>query len=139
MRVDRRELMMMSAAGMASIALPGGLQTTKVPKRVVRIAHMTDMHVQPERGAQQGFEKALDEVQRKSPDMIMMGGDLVMDVLGSDMARAKTQFDIFTSVVKANTSVPVHHALGNHDVWGWNNIAKYETDPYFGKKYAQSG
>lgn len=135
--MDRRELMMMGAAGLTGLALPGGLQTGRGPKRVARIAHMTDMHVQPERGAQQGFEKALEAVQRKSPDMIMIGGDMVMDVLGADMARAKTQFDIFTSVVKANTSIPVHYALGNHDVWGWNNISTYEKDTYFGKQYAQ--
>jgi 3',5'-cyclic AMP phosphodiesterase CpdA len=107
------------------------------PRRTLRIAHLTDMHVQPERGAVEGFAKSLEEAQKHGPDLIFLGGDLIMDALGTDLARAKTQFDLLMDVVKANADVPVRYAIGNHDVWGWDDIAKWGSEPKFGKIYAQ--
>ncbi len=107
------------------------------PRRSLRIAHLTDMHVQPERGAVEGFAKSLEEAQKHSPDLIFLGGDLIMDALGTELDRAKAQFDLFADVVKSNAGAPVRYAIGNHDVWGWNNIAKWGSEAKFGKIYAQ--
>lgn len=128
----------------SALAMPNALASMVSPqqgrKRVLRIAHLTDIHVQPERGAPKGLEACLKHVQshrgKEKVDVIFTGGDLIMDSLGADAARTKTQWDIFTSVLKANNSLPVEHCLGNHDVWGWNDIAKYEKESKFGKKWA---
>lgn len=137
MSLSRRNLL---ASGTAALGLAPFLASSAWAssdrKRVLRLTHLTDMHVQPESRAPQGYEASLIAAQKDSPDLIITGGDLVMDVLGADEDRAKKQWDVFLSVTKANVTRPIRHTLGNHDVWGWNNPAKYEKDPRFGKKWA---
>lgn len=135
--MDRREFLGASAAGLATVT--GAKLGLNLPerKRALRIAHLTDMHVQPEKGAQAGFEAGLEACQTHSPDVIFCGGDLIMDALGTDFDRAKKQWDLFTAGVRASAGVPVRYALGNHDVWGWNNISKYQSESLFGKRHAQ--
>lgn len=82
------------------------------------------------------MEKCLTECQKHHPDVIFNGGDMVMDCLGVDEDRVKPQWDIFTHVLRANAGVQVHHCIGNHDVWGWADIAKYKNESKFGKRYA---
>ncbi len=137
-QLSRRELLLASAGG---IVLPN-LMTQAFPnpnrKRNIRIAHLTDIHVQPEKGAAKGMESAIEHAQGQQikPDLILTGGDLIMDSLAADAARTKLQWDIFTSVLKANAEVPVEHTIGNHDVWGWSRRAQYENEPKFGKTWA---
>lgn len=134
--MNRRDFLVASAAG---LTLPTLATANPAPKRAVRIAHLTDIHVQPERGAIKGFEAALvhAQSQKDKPQMVMTGGDLVMDSLGATPERLKTEWDIYTSVLKQHCSLPVEHCLGNHDVWGWNDIGKYGKESKFGKLYAQ--
>jgi len=54
------------------------------------VAFMTDIHVQPERGAVEGFTMALESANGLKPDFIMTGGDLVMDALAVDYERASS-------------------------------------------------
>ncbi|MBS1705181.1 MAG: metallophosphoesterase [Armatimonadetes bacterium] len=136
--ISRRELLAASSCG---ILLPN-LLTSAPPnpnrKRVLRIAHLTDIHVQPERGAAKGMEAALEHAQgqRDKPDIIFTGGDLIMDSLGADADRTKLQWEVFTSVLKANLELPIEHTIGNHDVWGWSNRDKFAKEPLFGKNWA---
>lgn len=137
MKLNRRELIGTGVAGLAASAGAKLGIVEQAKKRVLRIAHLTDMHVQPEKGAQAGFEKGLEECQKHSPDVIFIGGDMIMDSLGSDLDRALAQWKLFEAGTKASSGVPVRHALGNHDVWGWNNIDKYQSHAMFGKQLAQ--
>ncbi|MGV3616822.1 MAG: metallophosphoesterase family protein [Fimbriimonas sp.] len=107
------------------------------PRRVLRIAHLTDIHVQPERGAPEAMERCLAHVQSQPdlPDFILTGGDLIMDSLERPKDRVKQQWDIFTRVLKANLQLPIVHTVGNHDVWGWAARGTDEGDPYFGKAW----
>src|SRR5690349_4373684 len=81
----------------------------RYPKRVLRVAHLTDIHVQPELGAALGMERCLDHAQSQNPDLIITGGDLVMDCLSGDLARAKSQWDLFQKVIRSNISTPIRH------------------------------
>jgi len=58
-------------------------------KRVLRIAHLTDFHVQPEGYAPEGMARALRHAQNQSdrPDMIINTGDSIMDSLAADKNR----------------------------------------------------
>lgn len=91
-------------------------------KHVLRIAHMTDIHVQPERGAKQGLIAALEHVQnlKDKPDLIVTGGDTIMDCFAKDADRTALQWELFKKVMKDHCSLPVRSCIGNHDVWGWN-------------------
>lgn len=137
--ISRRELIVGSATGAAGILLPYLGQTPSPDrKRSLRIAHLTDIHVQPERGAPKGLEACLAHAQgqKDKPDMILTGGDLIMDALATDKERVKVCWDTFQAVMKSNVELPIQHAIGNHDVFGWSNRQKYEKDPLYGKAWA---
>ncbi len=98
---------------------------------------MTDMHVQPELRAPDGLAAAFAHAQsHAAPDMILTGGDLVMDSFGANDARTKMQWDVFTRVVRENVKVPIHHCMGNHDIWGWHkkDSGCSGNEPLWGKK-----
>jgi len=145
-KVSRREFIGGSGAaalGLAAVlsgtagAMAGGWPAKR--KRILRIAHLTDIHVQPEGAAPEGMARALRSVQELTdkPDIIFTGGDSVMDSLKADKARTKAQWEVFKSVLKNECSLPVVHCIGNHDVWGWgleDEIAK--GDRLYGKQWA---
>lgn len=135
--ISRRDLIAVSAGG---VLLPTLAAATprKARKRVLRVAHLTDIHVQPERGAPLAMEKCLEHVQsqKPKPDLILTGGDMIMDSLGASEARTREQWDVFTRVLKANLSLPIEHSIGNHDVWGWGARDKFSSESKFGKVWA---
>lgn len=134
--ISRRDLLAATSAG---ILLPNLAAAALNPnrKRTLRIAHLTDIHVQPERGAPKGMEASIIHAQNQAdkPDLILTGGDLIMDCFGADAARTKAQWDVFTAVMKS-ASLPVEHTIGNHDVWGWANPDKFAKEPRYGKAWA---
>jgi 3',5'-cyclic AMP phosphodiesterase CpdA len=85
-----------------------------------RIAHLTDMHVQPERRAGDGYTAALASLEKLAPraDLIVTGGDHIMDSTDSSVDRAREQWDLYNRVIAA-TKTPVKSVLGNHDILGW--------------------
>lgn len=112
--------------------------------RLLRIAHLTDSHVQAERTADEGFRQCLAHVHalKDRPDVIATGGDLIMDSFDSGKPRAQEQWRLFTDAFAAHApskgGIPVMHCLGNHDIWGWNK-AKSGTmgsEAGWGKRYA---
>jgi 3',5'-cyclic AMP phosphodiesterase CpdA len=135
--ISRRDLLAVGAAG---ILLPSLVQAAPSPRRrrVLRFAHLTDIHVQPERAAAEGMEACLAHVQsqKDKPQLIVTGGDLIMDAFGASKERTKTQWDIYTRVLKSNAGIPVRHTVGNHDVWAWGMGDQHGSDPKFGKVWA---
>lgn len=128
------------AAG-AMLGWPKGLTAAPAArKRSIRVAHLTDLHIQPERHAVEGVTSCLRHVQSNAdmPELILLGGDCVMDSFEADDARTKTQWDLFKSVFKQESSLPMESCLGNHDIWGQNK-AKSRTkgdEPGWGKRRA---
>ena len=109
------------------------------PTRVLRIAHFCDVHVQPEKRAAEGLARALADAQERfSPDLVLNGGDQVMDVMGADRARSADLFNLWQSVMKQECSVPLVNVIGNHDVYGWNSEKSGASpkDPGYGKQWA---
>ncbi|MFO0840279.1 MAG: metallophosphoesterase [Phycisphaerae bacterium] len=108
--------------------------------RALRLAHLTDIHVQPERRADQGMIACIKHMMslKDRPEVVLTGGDLVMDSFDATFDRTKTQWDIFTRVLKDECGVPIEHCLGNHDIWGWNKSKSGATgeEPQYGKKWA---
>jgi len=141
----RKALVGMGAALGATLqpAEPAEGAAAKKPgkrRRTLRIAHLTDVHVQPERHAGEGLAACLAHVHslKDRPDVIFNGGDMIMDSLGCNWTRAKTQWDLWQKTVKENSSIPVEHCLGNHDVWGWDkkNSGCTGAEPLYGKRAA---
>lgn len=139
--ISRRQALLTASTGVVGGALAplvlSSSVVTPTRKRVYRIAHLTDIHVQPEKQAAKGLELALEKAQETKPDAIFTGGDLIMDALGQEKDRVAAQWKIFSDVTKANLSVPIEHCIGNHDVWGWNDWTKWGSESKFGKTWAQ--
>ncbi|MCX5661269.1 MAG: metallophosphoesterase [Planctomycetota bacterium] len=113
---------------------------TSPRQRLLRLAHITDVHVQPERGAAEGFAACLRHIQSlpDPPTLILNGGDAVMDVSAADAARAAALGDLWRSVLRAECSLPIEHCLGNHDFWGTHPKSTGLTgrEPLWGKAWA---
>jgi hypothetical protein len=78
-------------------------------RRVVRLAHLTDIHVQPERAGDQGMGACLDHVMAQSdrPEVILTGGDLLMDTFEQEEPRSRLLWDIFLKRCRDHTSLPI--------------------------------
>ena len=122
------------AAGSPIISLPN-----KDRKRSLRVAHLTDIHVQPQNPAPKAFAQALNDVQnmKDRPDFILTGGDAVMDASSTPKDKVKKDWEVWHSTLKNECSLPLYHCIGNHDIFGWTSgkqLQKY--DPLFGKQWA---
>jgi 3',5'-cyclic AMP phosphodiesterase CpdA len=105
-----------------------------------RVAHLTDMHVKPEARAGEGYAMALDSLKRlnPAPDILVTGGDHVMDVMQSTKERAGVQWNLYDKVLAASgVKAPVYPVMGNHDVFGWGSKEPLdEAAPDYGKAMA---
>ncbi|MDB5090677.1 MAG: metallophosphoesterase [Mucilaginibacter sp.] len=103
-------------------------------KPVLRVAHLTDIHLKDKWNAPARFAKCLYHVQQqKGVDFILNGGDVVFDMNKENMDTINTQWNLWHKTIKADCSMPMHYALGNHDIW-WNENDKGQA--IYGKKYS---
>jgi 3',5'-cyclic AMP phosphodiesterase CpdA len=97
-------------------------------------AFLTDIHLQPEKKAIEGFKKAIDTINIINPDFVLTGGDLVMDVLNQTYGRSDSLYNLYEEQVK-HFNMPVYNTVGNHEVYGWHSEQEGIGDhPEFGKK-----
>jgi len=130
--MDRRRFLGTSLlAGLATQAFGATKETESFD-----FAYLTDIHVQPELGAPEGFRQCLRAVNGLATpaDFVLTGGDLIFDALDVGMDRIREQWKVFDECSK-ELALPVHHAIGNHDVVGWSakSVVK-PTDQDYGKK-----
>ena len=145
--ISRRTLLGASVAGaLAADTLTCAAAEAPVGrKRLLRVAHLTDIHIQPERQAAHGLEACFAHVQAPCealpgdpPDLVITGGDTVMDAMDADEARTRLQWDLWRKAKADHCSLEVRSVLGNHDVWGWGKSKAKTTgdEPLYGKRYA---
>lgn len=95
---------------------------------------MTDIHLQPEKNAVEGFNQAIDTVNEINPDFVITGGDLVMDVLGQDFERSEMLFDLYQKSLQ-RFKMPVYNTMGNHEIFGIYEESGIKNDhPEYGEK-----
>jgi Icc protein len=124
--------------GIGGLLLAPSLALAATPinnRPVLRIAHITDVHLKNKFGAPAKFAKCLQHIQQQQPkvDFILNGGDIVFDMNKENLSDINDQWSLMKSVMKSECSVPVHYCLGNHDVW-WNENSKGQT--FYGKQYS---
>jgi len=151
--LNRREFLTLAGAVTLAAACnqTTGLEGQETPcapgksagrEAALRIAHITDMHVNSQYAATGGFKRALAHLQQLDPpvEVVFNTGDCVMDSLKTDKNAAIEQWGQFKSILQAGCSLPVYHAIGNHDVWGWGLPEQVQQevkdDPLFGKGLA---
>jgi Icc protein len=137
-----------AAAGVVSTLLPGFLSAQgnasgkKIQsKRVLRIAHITDVHILDQPQAEQFFARVLSEINtlKDKPDFIINTGDTVMDENKQLRETVVARWDAWNRAVKSENKLPIYSALGNHDVWygpDEKTDSEYKKDKRYGKQWA---
>ena len=130
--LPRRRVLGAGLAGLAAspvlASAPSGVEPSG---RSLRLAFLTDTHVQPERQGEAGFAACLAQVQGLDdpPDLIVFGGDNVMNVDGDEgRLRADEQLACWNRVVSGGLSTPHRTVVGNHDILA--------MDPVDGRQWA---
>jgi Icc protein len=97
-------------------------------------AFITDIHLQPENNAIEGFLKAIDTLNDLKPDFVITGGDLIMDALAQRYSRADSLYTLYIETVKA-LKMPVYNAMGNHEIYGiYSRSGADPEHPDYGEK-----
>jgi 3',5'-cyclic AMP phosphodiesterase CpdA len=106
------------------------------PKRVLRVAHLTDIHVDSLYNSEQGASVAFNHVcnLQDQPDFIITGGDHIADALKRGKPHVKNAWKIYNSVVESECKIPIYPAIGNHDIFGW--ALSTQPDKVYGKLWA---
>lgn len=104
-------------------------------KPVLRVAHLTDIHLKDKFNAPARFVNCLHHVQKQSPkvDFILNGGDIVFDMNKENLDVINAQWKLMHGILKAENNLPVHYCLGNHDIW-WNENNKGQA--VYGKQFS---
>lgn len=110
-------------------------------KRSLRIAHITDVHILDQANAEMCFARVLREINqmKDKPDLIINTGDTVMDENKQTRETVETRWNSWNKIVKAENSISIKSALGNHDVWYGPDEkldAEYKKDKRYGKQWA---
>jgi len=109
-------------------------KTTVNQENSFSFVFMTDIHLQPERNAVQGFSQAIDSINKLNPDFVITGGDLIMDALKQSYGRADSLYNLYLETSK-KIKKPVHNGMGNHDIYGILKQSKAESShPEYGEK-----
>ncbi|WP_317897950.1 metallophosphoesterase family protein [Aurantibacillus circumpalustris] len=119
--------------GLASIGvLISELNATSIPfsgndgklfsPEPLRVAHLTDIHIQNGLEPERGFASCLNAVNSlpHKPDLIINGGDAIMNsALTFSKEKVNKQWELFHALLKSDNSITVKHCIGNHDLVGW--------------------
>ncbi|MEO8376134.1 MAG: metallophosphoesterase [Candidatus Sumerlaeota bacterium] len=147
-KISRRQALQLTVAGAAGIAMGGcatgtsssGLVASAEKQPVLTIAHLTDVHVKPEGKAPMGLRQVLRAVHAlpNRPDVILNGGDAIMDSLAATKERTETQWALWKQILKEENTLPVENCIGNHDMWGWQKTKAGTTgnESLYGVKMA---
>jgi Icc protein len=124
--MQRRSLlknMGLLAGGLSLPSLSKGESQLTSPKRALRIAHLTDIHIQPHILAAHGLAKCLHQLQNLDikPDLVFNGGDVVMGSRHVTREKSDKEWALYHKVIAEENSLPVYTCVGNHDIWCKDN------------------
>ena len=139
--INRKSFLKSIAAVGALAGLPSMAAKAKslheTPKAPLshRVAHVTDIHVQPGKVPEYGMAKVMNQVNGMSQkvDFIITGGDSIMDACGTPKDKVKGMWQTFHSIWKSDNALTGYHTIGNHDLY---NISKSTSSFAEHKKWA---
>lgn len=94
---------------------------------------MTDIHLQPEKNAVEGYRMAIRTVNNLNPDFVITGGDLIYDALVQDYERADILYNLYVETTQ-EFDMPVYNTLGKHDLFGIYILNFDTVQPEYEKK-----
>ena len=136
--VNRRRFLSLSATTLVSASLPAWARPRSPDESRagdLRVVFFTDTHTEPELRAGQGTAQALARIKSLKPDLCIQGGDHFFDMAAVPRERSLMLMDLYAKTERALDGIPVHHVIGNHDVFGREPGSGVSTsDPLYGKK-----
>lgn len=136
--MKRRNWIKQTAIGAASAALPFGVSNFMIEKKqkkvLLKVAHITDVHIRSEENALERFTHCLEQVKKHDVDFFLNGGDSIYAADYDDIKRARVQeqWALWNKATKSIQSYEIYSCLGNHDMW-W--AAPSKEDEMYGKDY----
>ena len=123
------------------VLFPGAIRAKEIKcpklKRVLRIAHITDVHLSADNNAPERFTACLKDIERHQVDFFLNGGDSIMAADYDHITRpqVRAMWDLWKDSLVDYKEMEMYSCLGNHDMW-W--AAPNKNDPMYGKKYAMN-
>lgn len=110
------------------------------------LAHLTDIHfgtdlldsARLKSGVSaEGLAATIRHAQAQGAQLILQGGDLIGEAFNKPASAVEAQMKGAAEIFKREAKVPVYHAIGNHDIWGWDKKSSGTTgqEPLWGKKW----
>lgn len=108
--------------------------------RALRIAHITDVHIQNEPAAVQGLRNLFKSINslKDKPDFIVNTGDTVYEANRRTEEYVNSCWETWKEIEKAENRLPIYSVLGNHDNWfGSSELNElYRHNPNYRKNWA---
>lgn len=133
--MERREFFgkagMLAGSVLVSSPTLGG---NKPRGKVLKVAHITDVHIRPEENVPDRAIEWLEKVKQHQPDFFLNGGDSINDAAYEGVSRARTleQWQAWDQFREKISDYDVFSCIGNHDPW-WDVPNK--EDEMYGKPY----
>jgi 3',5'-cyclic AMP phosphodiesterase CpdA len=116
------------------VILSHSCKKTPPEKPGFTFAFLTDIHVQSESNATEGFKMAIAKVNELKPDFVITGGDLIRDALAQTYGRADTLYNLYAETIQ-DFQMPVYNTMGNHEVFGYYEESGVDsTHPMYGDR-----
>jgi 3',5'-cyclic AMP phosphodiesterase CpdA len=137
--MDRRKFLLNSSLiSIGSSILPATVSATPAKKENLKVVFLSDVHVKPTAVSEAGMRKALRHINtlKNKPDFILNGGDSIMDAMNADKASTEVQWNLWKKILQEENRLPIFHAIGNHDAWGWQlKDPSVKSDPLYDKAW----
>ncbi len=117
MKLSRRSVLSFLGS-IPALSLPT-LAISNEPRRILRIAYFTDIHLPPIAEVNTRAAKAFKLA--KDCDLFLFGGDNLMAIDHKTEEQVQAQYQNWTEFTKANLKKPYRAILGNHDIEQWDD------------------
>ena len=109
--------------------------SNKKKRSVLKIAHISDIHMRPEENAPERFLKCASDIKKHKVNFILNGGDTIYaaDYDHIPRERVTEQWNLWAEISTVFSEYEIFSCLGNHDMW-W--AAPNKRDPMYGKGFA---
>jgi len=123
------------ALGLGRVLTKFNVEDGKTQNPVLRIAHITDVHIKGSNQIPLRADKYLESALHSGDiDFVLNGGDAIFDASYERVTRemVKEQWAVWDEFI-SKTKLKVYSCIGNHDPW-WK--APSESDEMYGLDYA---
>ncbi|WP_026898529.1 metallophosphoesterase family protein [Daejeonella oryzae] len=131
-----------AVAGIAAPLLSSATLPTADKKRVLRIAHITDVHIKNDPVAETGLRNLFREINSlvDAADFIINTGDTVYEANRKTDSYVASCWQSWNKINQLENKLPVFSVIGNHDNWyaPEGMVEKFRSSPDYRKNWVIS-